>query len=80
MAMTKSMVETGATFEDTYPRFPFAPLVALALMLASWIQAARKPASRHGAGPVYQLRTEIKALGQGARFAEGNQTAAILVP
>ncbi len=54
MAMKKIMVKNGATFEDTYPRYPFAPLVALALILASWIKAARKPASRHGAGPVYQ--------------------------
>lgn len=54
MAMTKNMVKNVATFEDTYLRYPFAPLVALALILASWINAAPKPASRHGAGPVYQ--------------------------
>jgi len=56
--MTKTMVKNGATFEDTWPRYPFAPLVALALMLASRIKATAKPASQsgagRGAGPVYQ--------------------------
>ena len=52
--MTKDMAKTGATFENTWPRYPFAPLVALALMLAIRIKAARKPAGRRGAGPVYQ--------------------------
>ena len=52
--MTKTMVENRATFEDTWPRYPFAPLVELALMLASRIKATARPASRQGAGPVYQ--------------------------
>ena len=52
--MTKNIVKNVATFEDTYPRYPFGPLVALALILASWINATPKPASRHSAGPVYQ--------------------------
>ena len=52
--MTETMVENRATFEDTWPRYPFAPLVALALMLASRIKTTAKPASRHGTGPVYQ--------------------------
>ena len=52
--MTKDMVKNGATFENTYPRYPFAPLVGLGMALASRINTARKPASRHGAGPVYQ--------------------------
>ncbi len=52
--MTKNLVKTVATFEETYPRYPFAPLVALALILASWINAAPKPASRQGSGPVFQ--------------------------
>jgi hypothetical protein len=56
--MTKEMAKTGATFENTYPRYPFAPLVALALMLANRIEATRKPAGQsstgRGAGPVYQ--------------------------
>ena len=48
--MTRDMAKTGATFEETWPRYPFAPLVALALMLASRIRAAGKPAPRNGAG------------------------------
>ena len=54
MGMTKDMVKNRATFENTYPRYPFAPLVALALMLASWIKVAKKPAGQCGAGPVFQ--------------------------
>lgn len=52
--MTNTIVKNGATFEDTWPRYPFAPLVALALMIASRIRATGKPAKRHGTGPVYQ--------------------------
>jgi hypothetical protein len=56
--MTRDMAKTGATFKNTYPRYPFAPLVALALMLARRIKAAGKPAgqsgARRGGGPVYQ--------------------------
>ena len=56
--MTEIMMKNGATFEDTWPRYPFAPLVALALALAGKIKASEKPASQngtgHGAGPVYQ--------------------------
>ena len=56
--MKKDMTMTGATFENTYRRYPFAPLVALALMIASRIKATAKPASQsgagRGAGPVYQ--------------------------
>jgi hypothetical protein len=59
-AMTKSMVKNGATFENTWPRYPFAPLVELALALASRIKPAGKPAGQRGAGrgagPVYQKR------------------------
>jgi len=48
---------TRATFENTYPRYPFAPLVALALMLANRIMAVGRrrqslksmTASRHSA-------------------------------
>ena len=52
--MTETMVKNAATFEDTWPCYPFAPLVALALALAGKIKANEKPAKRHGAGPVYQ--------------------------
>jgi len=56
--MTRDTTKTGATFENTFPCYPFAPLVALALMLANRIKAARKPAGQsgtgRGAGPVYQ--------------------------
>ncbi len=45
--MTKAT--TKATFENTYPRYPFAPLVEFAIMLASWIKAAEKPTGRLGA-------------------------------
>ena len=45
---------TKVTFENTFPRYPFAPLVGLGLALASRIKPARKPASRRGAGPDYQ--------------------------
>jgi len=56
--MTRDMTVTGMTFENTYPRYPFAPLVALALMVARRIKAGGKPAGQsaagRGAGPVYQ--------------------------
>ncbi len=60
--MTRDMAKIGATFEETWPRYPFAPLVGLALILAGRIRAARKPAGQggsnrrtgHGAGPVFQ--------------------------
>ena len=39
--MTKAT--TKATFENTYPRYPFAPLVELGIMLAGRIKAAEKP-------------------------------------
>ena len=56
--MTRDVTMAGATFENTYPRYAFAPLVALALMVASRIKAARKQAGQsgtgRGAGPVYQ--------------------------
>ena len=47
---------TGPTFENTYPRYPFAPLVALALMLANRIKAARK-AARKAAGQRQSLKS-----------------------
>lgn len=52
--MTNTIVKNGATFENTWPRYPFAPLVALALMIASRIRVTGKPAKRHDTGPVYQ--------------------------
>lgn len=32
------------TFENTYPRYPFAPLVRLALRLAAWLNSRRRAA------------------------------------
>ena len=45
-----------ATFENTYPRYPFAPLVEIAIMLASRIKAAKKPADQTGNAPVLRQR------------------------
>jgi hypothetical protein len=33
-----------ATFEESYPRYEFAPLVAIALALGSWLVGQRKRA------------------------------------
>ena len=52
--MTRDMTKTDATFENTWSRYPFAPLVALALMLASRVRTVAKPAAKSGAGPVFQ--------------------------
>lgn len=56
--MTRDMAKTAATFEETWPRYEFAPLVGLVLMLADRIRAIARPAakSRSGrdTGPVYQ--------------------------
>ena len=51
MAMTTE--PTKATFENTYQRYPFAPLVELALVLASRIKAAKSPVSLRGADSVF---------------------------
>ncbi len=53
--MTKETAKdtTEATFENTYPRYPFAPLVELALNLAGRIKAAKKPADQPDAAPVF---------------------------
>jgi hypothetical protein len=56
--MTRDMAKTGATFEETWPRYRFAPLVGLVLALAERLKTIAKPAtkSRPGrdTGPVYQ--------------------------
>jgi len=56
--MTRDMAKTDATFEATWPRHQFAPLVGLVLALAQSIRAAASPADKRGnerrSGPVYQ--------------------------
>ncbi len=37
MSKTPTVIET--TFEETYPRYPFAPLVAAGIALARWLKS-----------------------------------------
>jgi hypothetical protein len=52
MAMTK------ATFENTYPRYPFAPLVELALMIANRIKPTDEPVGLRDTTPVNRLHRQ----------------------
>jgi hypothetical protein len=35
-----------ATFETTYPRYPFAPLVKLGLVISAWLKGTARNASK----------------------------------
>lgn len=45
-----SRSELAATFEATYPRYPFAPLVRLAINFGEWLRKIRFDASERGQG------------------------------
>lgn len=55
------------TFEDTYPRYPFAPLVTLAITLARWwvrhraARAAEHRSARKGPAPKRGLLLRMRS-------------------
>ena len=44
-----------STFEETYPRYEFAPLVAIALALGGWVAGLRRDRAKHA--PRAEART-----------------------
>lgn len=47
----KESFEPGRSFEETYPKFPFSPLVRLSIDFARWIKGIRyNQAGRHQPG------------------------------
>jgi hypothetical protein len=54
MDESRASEDHRATFEETYPRYEFAPLVAIALALGNWLAGQRNRARR---APPTRVRT-----------------------